>query len=281
MARRKRAMDSREVGLVMGLAAGKYLFDADDLHYGLWPAELEVSHANLKQAQNLHSELIISSIPADVKTILDVGCGAGALAKRLLAKGFQVEGVSPSGPLTEKARETVGPGCTIHATKFEDFASDRKFDLILFSESYQYINLRRSFEQARALLRPNGYMMICDFFRRPHMDRGPIRGGHRWELFEEILGQHPFTPLLDRDITEETSRNYDLVNDLLQKVGVPGWELGFRYLNANYPRLTRVGKWLFRKRIAKLERKYFSGQRTAQTFMTYKTYRLLLYQLHS
>jgi hypothetical protein len=39
---RKKAMDSREVGLVMGLAAGKYFFGSDDLHYGLWTDDLPV-----------------------------------------------------------------------------------------------------------------------------------------------------------------------------------------------------------------------------------------------
>ncbi len=278
MARKKRNMDSREVGLVMGLIFGRYFFHTDDLHYGLWPDDLDISPDNIKQAQENHSDLILSNIPAGVRTILDVGCGAGALAKRLLENGYEVEGVSPSSILTEQAHKTVGPDFKIYSTPFEQFQSDKQYDLICFSESYQYIKIDASLKQCANLLKPDGYMMICDFFRRPGMKRGPIGGGHKWDRFEAILADHPFSCLLDMDITKETARNYDLVNGFMQDVGVPVWTLIFRYFAANYPRMTRLGRRIFRKRIEKLEQKYFSGQRTSETFIKYKHYRLLLYQ---
>lgn len=263
----------------MGLAFGRYFLRTADLHYGLWPDDLEIRPENVKRAQELHSELILSTIPKGTRTILDVGCGAGALAKRLMERDYVVEGVSPSGPLTEEARKTIGPDGVIHAAPFEKLETNQRYDVILFSESYQYIDIQRSLEQCIALLNPGGHVLICDFFRRPGTPRGPIGGGHRWETFEEKMSAHPFTLLLDRDITRETARNYDLINSALMDVGVPAWRLAFQYLAANYPRATRLGKRLFRKRLEKLERKYFSGQRTSATFEEYKTYRLLLYRL--
>ncbi len=278
MAKKKKAMNSREVGLVMGLTFGKYFFDSDDLHYGLWPDDLPVRPENLRQAQDNHAQRILGAIPPGVRRILDVGCGAGALARRLLDKGYEVDCVSPSGPLTAEARKRLGPDCRILEMPFEQVPTAETYDLVLFSESYQYIKLAPSLEQAKALLQPGGYLLICDFFRRTSEERGPIRGGHKIEVFRELMGQHPFHCLRDEDITRETARNYDLINDFLQQVGLPVWDLAFRYFALNYPRWTRIGKKIFRRKIDKLEQKYFRGLRTSQTFTHYKTYRLLLYQ---
>ncbi len=275
---KKKAMDSREVGLVMGLAAGKYFFGSDDLHYGLWTDDLPVIPDNIRKAQDQHSALLLKTIPQDVKHILDVGCGAGALAKRLVDQGYDVECVSPSGPLTAEARKKLGTDFCIYEMPFEAVETDKKYDMVMFSESYQYIKLERSIEQVSKLLRPGGYLMICDFFRRSAEERGPIRGGHKIQEFEQVICNYPLTKKVDQDITKETARNYDLMNNFLNEVGVPIWDLAFRYCTANYPRTTKLARKLFRKKIEKLEKKYFQGLRTAETFTRYKTYRLLLYQ---
>lgn len=279
MARKQKAMNSREVGLVIGLRFGKFFFKSDDLHYGFWPDDLPVTTENLAKAQELHSQLILKAIPAGIKRILDVGCGGGALAKRLREEGYHVDCVSPSGPLTQHAQNVLGPETRIIQGRFEDVQLDETYDCILFSESYQYVKLPAGFAQIRRFLRPGGYLLICDFFRRNPGDRGPIRGGHLWERFQEHIQQHPFTCMLDQDITKETARNYELMNALMTEVGEPVWSLVFAYCRANYPRASRFAERLFRKRIAKLEDKYFSGKRTPEVFAEYKSYRLLVYQL--
>ena len=274
----RKKMDSREVGLVVGLIFARYFLHTDDLHYGFWPDDLPVTPDNLQIAQEHHSDLILSAIPEGVQTILDVGCGGGALARRLLDRGYQVDGVSPSGPLTAHAKQRVGNESTIFESKFEEVQPGKTYDLILFSESFQYMKRARVFEQITSLLNPQGHLLICDFFRKPNTERGPIGGGHRWEAFQEELGKHPFENQLDQDITKETARNYDLVNDLLTEVGVPVWELIFAYGETNYPKVTKALRRIYRKKIDKLENKYFQGRRTAETFAEYKTYRLLRYQ---
>ncbi len=275
---KKKAMDSREVGLVMGLIAGKYFFGSDDLHYGLWTDDLPVTPENLCKAQDQHSALLLKTIPAEVKTILDVGCGAGALAKRLLEKGYEIECVSPSCLLTAEARNNLGANVPIHEAKFQDVNIEKTYDMIMFSESFQYIKHEVSIPKATQLLRPGGYLLICDFFRRAAEERGPIGGGHKITAFHETITNYPFVSLVDEDITKETARNYDLVNSFLNQVGLPIWELTFRYCTANYPRTTKLARKIFRKKIEKLEKKYFQGLRTAETFARYKTYRLMLFQ---
>lgn len=275
----KRRMNSKEVGLVIGTLLAKHFFDSDDLHYGYWPAEMEVSLAQLKRAQELHSRQILDAIPAGVHRILDVGCGAGAFALRLADAGFAVEGVSPSGPLTERARALLGDRAVVHEGRFEDFTPPRTYDLVLFSESFQYVKMEPALDNiVRCLGEGEGHLLICDFFKTDAPGRGPIGGGHRMSAFRAMIAGFPFSPIVDRDLTACMSPNFDLVDALLQDVGRPARDLLFRYGETNHPLLTRILRRLYRRKIAKLDAKYFSGRRTRAAFETFKTYRLMLWR---
>ena len=87
---------SREIGLEIGHILGKGLFRLEHLHYGLWKKGLEPDILNLHTAQEEYCKFIISHIPAEVKTILDVGCGAGAFSKQLIDLGYKVDCVCPT-----------------------------------------------------------------------------------------------------------------------------------------------------------------------------------------
>ena len=89
-------VSSKEVGLEIGLVISRFLYKTEHLHYGYWPDDLEIIPENVRKAQDLHSKLIIDSIPDDVETILDIGSGSGGLAEKLIEKGFNVHCVSPS-----------------------------------------------------------------------------------------------------------------------------------------------------------------------------------------
>ena len=128
-----------------------------------------------------------------MKRILDVGCGAGGVASELLARGYQVEGVSPSPLLSEAAQQQAGSDFKIHSGRFEDvqFAQDDKFDLVMFSESFQYIDLNRVFENAGKRLNPGGHILICDFFKTKAPGRSVIGGGHPIDKFRAALEISP------------------------------------------------------------------------------------------
>ena len=87
-------VSSKEVGLEVGLVISRFLYKTEHLHYGYWPDDLEIIPENVRKAQDLHSKLIIDSIPDDVETILDIGSGSGGLAEKLIEKGFNVHCVS-------------------------------------------------------------------------------------------------------------------------------------------------------------------------------------------
>lgn len=271
-------VDSREVGLVLGLILGRYFFDLDDLHFGYWPEGLPVKLANLRQAQENYSQFVIDHLPPGVKSILDVGCGAGNFTARLIRLGYQVEGVSPSRLLSREVRKKLGDSFVLHPCRLEDLAPVRTYDLVLFSESFQYLKLRPALDKISALLRPGGYFCICDFFKTEAPGKSPIGGGHRLRKFYDLVGSYPFQPMLDLDLTSETAPTIDLVHDAITQAGEPALELVRDFLQSNYPRFYPLLLWVFRKRIQKIQAKYLNGVRTAATFARFKSYRFLLYR---
>ncbi len=274
-------VDSREVGLVAGLNLFQFFLGTRDLHYGLWQDDLEVCIQNLPEAQKRYSDFLIGHIPGGVKRILDVGCGAGGLASELLARGYDVEGVSPSPLLSDAAREVAGGGFKIHQGRFEDisFAPDDKFDLVMFSESFQYITLDSVFANASKRLRPGGHVLICDFFKTGATGKSVIGGGHPIEKFRRILAVSGLEQLVDIDITRETAPNLDIVDQMGRELFHPTFRLiGYAFEN-NHPLLSKLFRWKYRKKINKINRKYLSGERNGDNFTLHKVYRLLLLRL--
>jgi SAM-dependent methyltransferase len=274
----KRKSDTKELGLVVGLIFGKYFFGTEDLHYGYWPEGLEVKVENLTKAQEHHSDFIVSHIPDNVHTVLDVGCGVGRLAKRLTDKGYKVDCVSPSPYLTAKARENLGTKCRLFESTFEDLDIDGTYDLVLFSESFQYIKIPEVIEQSHKYLKPEGHMLICDFFKKDAIGKSVIGGGHRLSRFYDCISKFPFESVADIDITDRTMQNLDLVDTVMREVGRPLWDLVLDHLDSSHPFISKILKWKNKKKIDKIEKRYFSGIRNGEHFANYKTYRLLLYK---
>ena len=123
-----------------------------------------------------------------------------------------------------------------------------------------------------------GYLLICDFFKRDVPGKSPISGGHRIERFLEYMDEQPFTKLTDLDITKEAAPSLDIMRDLIQEVIAPTWNIVAYYMRSNYPRFTRMFSFAFRKKIAQAHRKYLSGSTSGEQFAHFKTYRLFLYQ---
>ncbi len=62
------------------------------------PESVNASEFTLNEmvkAQGRYIEHLVSFIPEDVKTVLDVGAGIGGNSSYLLSKGYEVEALSP------------------------------------------------------------------------------------------------------------------------------------------------------------------------------------------
>ncbi|MBK9974247.1 MAG: methyltransferase domain-containing protein [Planctomycetes bacterium] len=269
---------SRDLGLEWGLLFARYLLDSEELHYGYFTPDIPVKLANLPQAQKQHTDLILSHLPQSAQTVLDVGCGTGGLALRMAQRGCQVDCVAPDSTLLDCAQARLGDRARIFRERFEHFQGDRKYDAVVFSESFQYVPVDLALANIDRLLKPGGCLLICDFFKRQGKQGSPIGGGHKIHTFLEAAKQAGFEASTDLDITAQTAPTMTLVAEFLDKVGAPFWRMGVDYCTVAWPKSTRLVKWWFKQRLAKLDEKYFSGRRNAATFTEFKTYRLMLFE---
>jgi SAM-dependent methyltransferase len=274
----KHKVDSKEAGLEIGLLIGRFFFDTEDLHYGLFKDGLEPKGLNFRKSQEYHSDLIIENIQEGTHTILDVGSGSGNLARRLLDNGFKVDCVSPSSYLSDAIHEKVGDETEIFRCKYEDLKTDKMYDQIQFSESFQYVPVERALDQTFNMLNPGGHLLICDFFTVPAEGEVPLGGGHRFPFFKEAIEKTDFEQIVDIDITEDTAKTMTILEDFVEKVAGPVGEISGKYFDSHYPKLMKLFRWKFRERYEKINRIYFSGHLNAETFIKYKTYRLMVFK---
>ena len=274
----KDKFNSKVIGLDAGLLIGKFFMDTEQLHYGYWPNEKTATAQNFSKAQDRHSELIIDNIPSTVNKILDVGSGSGSLAKKLISLGYQVDCVIPSEFLAEKVQQKLDASSKIHITKFEDLNISNNYDLILFSESFQYVHLIKSIDKILSILDKNGYLLICDVFHKNVSGVSPMRGGHRLDLFENEIETTDLTKITDLDITLETAPTWDFLNQFLNEVAIPISDMSHSYMKYKYPKLIKLIKWKYRKKLDKIRKVWLSNELTGENFAKFKSYRLFLYK---
>ena len=274
----KDKFNSKVIGLDAGLLIGKFFMDTEELHYGYWPNDKTATAQNFSEAQERHSQLIIDNIPKGVKKILDVGSGSGSLAKKIVALGYQVDCVIPSEFLADKVQQKLDGSSKIHITKFEDLDISNNYDLILFSESFQYVHLIKSIDKILSILDKNGYLLICDVFHKNVSGVSPMRGGHRLDLFENEIEKTDLVKKADIDITLETAPTWDFLNQFLNEVAIPISDMSHSYMKYKYPKLIRFMKWKYRNRLEKIRKVWLSNELTGENFAKFKSYRLFLYK---
>ena len=275
---KRNAIDNRDAWLRIYLTICRHLFKTDDLHFGYWANGLEVDLRNLPAAQEAHSQFVISQIPPGVRTVLDIGCGVGKMASRLIELGCRVDGVSPSAFLTNHARQLVGEEFHIFECKFEDLDTENRYDLLMFSESFQYVKTEPALQNCLKLLNEDGHLLVCDFFRTEAEGEGPLNAGPRLSHFYDVISGMPFAPVADIDITAETAPTMDLVDSLLKNVGRPIWALALSTIERKRPLISRFLTWMFKEKIARMERNHLSGAWDGAHFKRLKSYRLMLYR---
>ena len=80
------------------------------------------------------------------------------------------------------------------------------------------------------------------------------------------------------DITEETSPTIDLLAKFNTDVVTPIAEMSGEYLLDHYPKLSKIFRWKFKKRLEKIHNIYLSGAVNGTSFKQFKEYHLLVYR---
>ena len=99
-------------------------------------------------------------LPSPPASVLEVGCGRGALAAELLRRGYDVTGVDPDPDAVRRARMR---GVTVIATPLEEVDAGR-YDVVLFTRSLHHVqDLDRTLDAAAARLEPGGTVVLEEF----------------------------------------------------------------------------------------------------------------------
>jgi SAM-dependent methyltransferase len=160
-----------------------------------------------KIAQQNYTDLILKNIPKNVKNILDVGSGCGTIAKKLIDKNYYVDCVSPDPFLSKRIIKNIGDDIKIYENKFENIKFNKKYDLILFSESFQYIDMKKCMIKIKKLLNDDGFVLITDCFKK---DICNMRGGYNYNDFNKIIKKNNLRQIKKIDITYETSMTLNI-----------------------------------------------------------------------
>lgn len=284
MARHK--LDTRAIGLDVGLSFVRWLTGAEHLHYGIWTG-LAVTAGNLRAAQDAYSARLFAHLPdrAGLR-ILDIGGGAGETAAKLIALGHHVDIVVPSPFLAGRCRENA-PQAGVHECMFEDFSGTGPYDLCLFSESFQYIPLNFGFSRAMALLAPGGEVLIGDCFRSAGFRGGPVKatvgGGHRLQSFRDLVATLPLDIVAEEDISTAVAPSIDLEQALFHVIGHALTRVDAE-LAAKRAGRWRMARWVFDRMTSdrqrqRLAQRFFENSRTSEAFLANNRYLLIRLRL--
>jgi MPBQ/MSBQ methyltransferase len=251
---------------------------SDYLHLGCWNPGEELTMENFLRAQERYITHLISFIPQGVKTILDVGCGVGGNAIRLRKDGYAVEALSPDPSQREMFIEKTRDGIPFHLTRFEDFEARTKYDLVLMSESVQYIKVREGFEKCRQCLKEGGFLLTADYYLKKPLPTENVlsESGHVEEEYLKAAGEHGFQVIRSEDITPHVAPTLDFGRLIYDSYAKPTIDLIHDALKTRLPILYKVGRFFVGKRITdlfKYEQLIDSG-----LFVEHKRYMVYLFQ---
>jgi SAM-dependent methyltransferase len=257
----------------------RYFFETEYLHFGYWRSGVDLKFANLKTAQTAYIEELFKLIPEDVESILDVGCGSGEMASQLLKLNYQVDAVCPPSIMSENAEKKLTGDSRLYECKYEDLDIDKKYDLIVFSESIQFIQIKDAFEQCRRYGKK--YILIADLFKNDMPEKGPIGGGKPYKDFLDEKANSNFKELKNIDITEFVAPSFDLEKDAIDHFIKPLVSVFNRILAIKNSFLIKMGLFFYKKNLTKMKIRYLDAtDRNSSSFKKYKSYRFILLEIN-
>jgi SAM-dependent methyltransferase len=102
--------------------------------------------------------LIVDLITRDDMRVLDVGAGTGIAATQLADAGANVLAVEPDERMARVAR---AKGIHVEQVTFEEWQpADREFDLVVFAQSFHWVDPRPALRKVAAILRSGGRLAL-------------------------------------------------------------------------------------------------------------------------
>jgi len=267
-------------GLALDLFFCSEILKLPSLHYGLWadPSTEALTLDNLKAAQNRYTKALCQRIPAGTQTVLDVGCGLGDVARELASRGYRVTALSPDENhgryLKRRARDI-----RFVKARYQSFASDERYDLVLMSESQNYFPPDIAFAQTARHVHPSGHLLVSGMFRKK--DRPPFPDFvNAINDFIDHGSRARFELVDETDITPQVLPTLKLVHGAISTYVDPSVDLTHRFMRSSAPWKTRAITWLFRKQIRQLSaiHRYLLMKTNPASFEKNACYRILLFR---
>jgi hypothetical protein len=165
------------------------------LHYGLF----EHPDEKIGLAQERSTELLLARLPPPPARILEAGIGLATTLARLSGLGYDAEGITPDAKQIAVARARHGDAIRVHCAAFETFQAARRYDLLLFQESSQYIDSEALFAKAATLA--DDVLVLDEFALRP-VD-GP--GLHALSDFLDAAARHGYEVVEHLDLSAQAA----------------------------------------------------------------------------
>lgn len=197
--------------------------DVFNLHYGWFDDQSEP----IASAQARATREFLSLLPTAPTRILEVGSGLGTTLSLLLQRGHDASGLTPDGSQIAFMRERYGPGFPVCESRFEDLGTpEKKFDLVLFQESGQYIPVQQLFACAAQQLRPGGRIVMCDEVMMGDSELGESL--HSVKQMKEVAEQYGFSLSDEADQSARAAHTVDKIlaatsryrGDLIDLLGI-------------------------------------------------------------
>ncbi|MDH5654361.1 MAG: methyltransferase [Spirochaetia bacterium] len=254
----------------------------EHLHYGYFLPGQKAVLENLPRAQAQYVKNLLSFIPKKgIKHIFDVGCGTGGVATELLKKKMQLTCLAPDPYLITKTKENTKNRVETITDLYENVEGPSGlYDMILMSESCQYVKIKEGWEQHSKFLRPGGYVLIADFFRIRELDQPYLsKSGHPLKEFIETAENLGFSLIKKQDITKFVAPTMTIYQNLITGKIFPVIEAIFEFTARKFPRFYKIMRKFLKNKVLFLKTKY--ENQGPDIFKKYKSYQVLLFQKKS
>lgn len=169
------------------------------LHYGLFDRNDEA----IGIAQERSTSLLLSRLPPPPARILDVGSGLGTTLMRLVAMGYDAEGITPDEKQVALIRSLHGADAPVRCVAFESL-DPSPFDAVVFQESSQYIEPGALFSRLREMT--PAAIVLDEFAMRPLDEPGALHG---LDPFLRAASAHGFREIERIDVSERAAPTID------------------------------------------------------------------------
>lgn len=120
---------------------------------------------------------------------LEVGAGTGIATAAFASAGLRITAIEPSEEMAALARRSLPSTVEVVLTKFEEWESDERFDLVYAAQAWHWVDPDVGFTRAHELLKPGGVLALMWNLEDPDQPDRLAGLDEVYEQFADELGQ--------------------------------------------------------------------------------------------